>query len=143
MNPARALGAMLTSPWDAPWMISWIYVVGPILGAGLGLLLGEWFISEPRKIFFLSIGNLKLFSEPEGKRNPEKEIELAGAGSLENDGDQLQNEMLDIEENQNENGPKVSVGVGADGERSDEVPNITDEPAEQEITVEVEVEAEE
>ncbi len=55
----------------------------------------------------------------------------------------MQNEMLDIDESQNENGPKVTIGVGADGERSDEVQNITDEPAEQEITVEVAVEAEE
>lgn len=128
MNPARALGAMLISPWDAPWSVSWIYVVGPLLGAGLGLLLGEWFISEP---------------QPEDKISMDKTIELAGSGSLENDGGELQNEMLDIEESQGQNGLKVTVAVGADGERSDEVPNITDEPAEQEITVEVAVEAEE
>jgi hypothetical protein len=73
----------------------------------------------------------------------DKTIELAGSGSLENDGGELQNEMLDIEESQGQNGLKVTVAVGADGERSDEVPNITDEPAEQEITVEVAVEAEE
>jgi glycerol uptake facilitator-like aquaporin len=60
MNPARALGPMLVSPMDAPWTISWIYIVGPIAGAGFGALLGEWFINQPRKYFFMA-KNFKTF----------------------------------------------------------------------------------
>ncbi len=65
MNPARSFGPALIA---GEWHDFWVYVAGPILGAGVGVLAYQLLRGEPSP--------LTAERQPEGQRNGARPVRL-------------------------------------------------------------------